>query len=27
MAMPSGRIEETNLIEDDSEFEYIPSRE
>ena len=28
MAMPSGRIEETsNLIEDDSEFEYIPSRD
>ncbi len=28
MAMPSGRIEETdNLVEDDSEFEYIPSRE
>lgn len=28
MSMPSGRIEETdNLVEDDSEFEYIPSRE
>lgn len=28
MSMPSGRVEETdNLIEDDSEFEYIPSRE